>query len=67
MSAAKTSWQEGLLSRILKNIEFGSIKITTPRKKILEFKGLKEGPSADIQLKKWRVLIRTIWGGHTYF
>lgn len=67
MSAAETSWQEGLLSRILKNIEFGSIKITTPRKKILEFKGLKEGPSADIQLKKWRVLIRTIWGGHTYF
>ena len=67
MSAAETSWQEGLLFRILKNIEFGSIKITTPRKRILEFKGLKDGPSADIQIKKWRVLIWTIWGGHTYF
>ena len=67
MSAAETCWQEGLLSRILKNIEFGSIKITTPRKRILEFKGLKEGPSADIQIKKWRVLTRTIWGGHTNF
>ena len=67
MSAAETSWQEGLLVRILKNIEFGSIKITTPRKRILEFKGIKEGPSADIQIKKWRVLTRTIWGGHTYF
>ncbi|MGA0314442.1 MAG: class I SAM-dependent methyltransferase, partial [Alphaproteobacteria bacterium] len=41
--------------------------ITTPRNKILEFRGAKEGPNADIQLKNWRVLIRTIWGGHTYF
>ena len=62
-----TSWQERLLTGILKNIEFGSIKITTPRNKILEFTGSKEGPNADIQLKSWRVLIRTIWGGHTYF
>ena len=66
-SSAGTSWQERMLTRILKNIEFGSIKIATPRKKILEFRGLKDGPSADIQLKNWRVLIRTIWGGHTYF
>ena len=65
--SAGTSWQERLLTRILKNIEFGSIKITTPRNKILEFTGSKEGPNADIQLKSWRVLIRTIWGGHTYF
>jgi len=65
--SAGTSWQERLLTGILKNIEFGSIKITTPRNKILEFTGSKEGPNADIQLKSWRVLIRTIWGGHTYF
>lgn len=65
--SAGTSWQERLLTGILKNIEFGSIKITTPRNKILEFTGPKEGPNADIQLKSWRVLIRTIWGGHTYF
>ena len=65
--SAGTSWQERLLTGILKNIEFGSIKITTPRNKILEFTGSKEGPNADIQLKNWRVLIRTIWGGHTYF
>ena len=65
--SAGTSWQERLLTRKLKNIEFGSIKITTPRNKILEFTGSKEGPNADIQLKSWRVLIRTIWGGHTYF
>jgi cyclopropane-fatty-acyl-phospholipid synthase len=65
--SAGTSWQERLLTRILKNIEFGSIKITTPRNKILEFTSSKEGPNADIQLKNWRALIRTIWGGHTYF
>lgn len=61
------SWQERFITRILKNIEFGSITITTPTKKILKFCGSKEGPDADIQIKKWGVLISTILGGHTYF
>jgi cyclopropane-fatty-acyl-phospholipid synthase len=61
------SWQRQVLSRILANIQFGSITVKTPEKQILKFSGPNQGPQADITLKTWRVLLKTIIGGHSNF
>ena len=65
--SARQSWPEKMLCRLLSGVRTGSITVTTPGGRAFCFSGDRPGPEADICIKRWHFMVRTIWGGHSGF
>lgn len=63
----KDAWIARMCLKSLRNIEFGSLALVTPKGNSFSFKGEKPGPDAQIRLHDWSVVRKALTRGDTGF
>jgi cyclopropane-fatty-acyl-phospholipid synthase len=58
---------ERLFARLLRGLQIGSLTVICPTGRRLQFHGARPGPRAQIEVRRWRLLRRVLFGGYLGF
>ena len=67
LNAPKGGFGIRLLSRMLKDLQYGRLRVMLPSGAVLDKSGTEPGPEATIVMTSWRMLRRVVMGGDIGF